>query len=71
MYSPPLGVHVLPIQRHSARPRGAKPQDAGPQVMRPRGGRARHGSGHNQYDFGPHGSGFQSIALANHVFPTW
>jgi hypothetical protein len=38
------------------------PQGARPQVVRPRGGRAQHGSGHDQYDFGPRGSGFQSYS---------
>jgi hypothetical protein len=30
MYRPPHGVHVSPIQRHNARPRGAMPQGARP-----------------------------------------
>jgi hypothetical protein len=63
MYHPPHGVHVPPVQRHSARPKGAMPQGARPQVARPRGGRggcARRGLGRGQYDFGPCavGSGF-------------
>jgi hypothetical protein len=37
MYCPPHGVHVPPVQRRSARPRGAMPQCARPQVVRPRG----------------------------------
>jgi hypothetical protein len=41
MYRPPHGIHVPPIQRRSARPRGAIPQGARPQVARPRGGRAQ------------------------------
>jgi hypothetical protein len=30
MYCPPRGVHVPPVQRHNARPRGAMPQGAMP-----------------------------------------
>jgi hypothetical protein len=61
MYRPPHRIHVPPVQRHNARSRGAMPQGARPQVVRPRGGRgtrARHGSGREQYGFGPHGGGF-------------
>jgi len=36
------------------------PQGARPQVVRPRGGRARRGSGHDQYDIEPRGGGFAS-----------
>ena len=49
MYRPHHGVHVLHVQRHSARSRGVMPQGARPQLARPRGGRARCGSGHDQY----------------------
>ena len=55
MYHPSHGVHVPPIQRHSAIPRGAMPQGARSQAMRPRDGRARRSSGRGQYDFGFHG----------------
>jgi hypothetical protein len=40
-----------------------------PQVVRPRGGRAWHGSGHDQYDFGPRGSIFQSDNSSGPSFP--
>jgi hypothetical protein len=61
MYRPPLGVHVPPVQRRIARPRGTIPKGARPQLARPRGdggGRARRGQGHPQYDFGPRDRGF-------------
>jgi hypothetical protein len=48
------------------------PQGARPQVARPRGGRggrARRGLGHDQYDFGPRGSGFQSYSSSGPRFP--
>jgi hypothetical protein len=48
------------------------PQDARPQVVRPRGGhggRARRGSGHDQYDFGRRGSSFQSNSSSGPRFP--
>jgi hypothetical protein len=47
------------------------PQGARPQVARPHGGhggRARRGSGQDQYDFGPRGSAFQSYPLADRIF---
>jgi len=71
MYCLPHGVHVLPVQRHSARPRGAMPQDAWPQVVKPHGGRARRDSDHGQYDFGPRGGGFsfQSHSSSGPRFP--
>jgi hypothetical protein len=69
MYCLPHGVHVPPVQRCNARPRGAKPQGARPQVARPHGGHARRGSGRDQYDFGPHGSGFQSYSSSGPRFP--
>jgi hypothetical protein len=72
MYRPPHGVHVPPVQRRNARPRGAMPQGARPQVVRSRGGRggrARRGSGRDQYDFRPHGVDFSPTVLADHVFP--
>jgi hypothetical protein len=69
MYRPPDGVHVPPFQRRSARPRGAMPQCARPQVARPRGGRAWRGSGCDQYDFEPRGSGFQSYNSSGPRFP--
>jgi hypothetical protein len=53
MYRPPHGVHVPPVQRHSARSRSAMPQGVRPQVVRPRGSHAQRGSGHDQDDFGP------------------
>jgi hypothetical protein len=65
MYHPPHGVHVPPVQRRNA-------QGARPQVVRPhggRGGRAQRGSGHDQYDFGHHGSGFQSYSSNGPRFP--
>jgi hypothetical protein len=70
----PHGVHVSPIQRRSARPRGAMPQGARPHVVRPRGshgGRAQRGLVHGQYDFGPHGGGFrfQSHSSSRPCFP--
>ena len=58
MYRPPLGVHVPPVQRHSARPRGVMPEGSRPQAVRPHGGRARWGSGHDQYDFEPRDGAF-------------
>ena len=58
IYCPPLGVHVLPVQRHSARPKGAMPQVARPLVVRPCCGRAWRGSGHDQYDFEPRDGAF-------------
>jgi hypothetical protein len=58
MYCSPHGVHVPPIQRHSARPRGAMPQGARPQVVRPHSGHAWRGLGRDQYDFGSRSSGF-------------
>jgi hypothetical protein len=67
MYRPPHGVHVSPVQRHNARPQGARPQ-----VARPRGGhggRVRRGSRHDQYDFGPRDSGFQSYSSSGPRFP--
>jgi hypothetical protein len=73
MYRPPHGVHVLPVQRRNARLRGAMPQGARPQVARPRGchgGCARRGSDHDQYDFGPRDSGFQSYSSSGpHFLP--
>jgi hypothetical protein len=48
------------------------PQGAMPQVARPHGGRGGHawrGSGRDQYDFGPHGSGFQSYNSSGPRFP--
>jgi hypothetical protein len=37
--------------------------------VRPHGGCARYGSGRDQYDFGPHGSGFQSYSSSGPRFP--
>jgi hypothetical protein len=45
------------------------PQGVRPQVARPRGGRAWRGSGRDQYDFGPHGCGFQSYSSSGPRFP--
>jgi hypothetical protein len=48
------------------------PQGARPQVARPRGGhggRARRGLDHDQYDFGPRDSGFQSYSSSGPSFP--
>ena len=61
----------VPVQRHSARPRGAMPQDARPQVVKPHGGRARRDSDHGQYDFGPRGGSFsfQSHSSSGPRFP--
>jgi hypothetical protein len=64
-----LGVHVPPVQRHSAWTRGVMPQGARPQVARPCGGCAWRGSGHDQYDFGSRGSGFQSYSSSRPRFP--
>jgi hypothetical protein len=58
MYRPPHGIHVLPVQRHGTRLKGALPQGPRPQVARPRGGHARRGSGRDQYDLGPRDDGF-------------
>jgi hypothetical protein len=69
MYCLPHGVHVSPVQKRNARPRGAMPQGARPQVVRPRGGRAQHGSGRDQDDFRPRGSGFQSYSSSGPRFP--
>jgi hypothetical protein len=69
MYRPPHVVHVPPVQRRNARPRGAMPQGARPQVVRPCGGHAQHGSGHDQYDFGPYDNGFQSYSSSGLRFP--
>jgi len=68
MFHPSYGVHVPPVQRHSARPRGAMPQGARPQPTRPRGGRARRSSGCGQYDFGFCGS-FPSHSFSGPRFP--
>jgi hypothetical protein len=54
------GVHGLPVQRRSTRPRGDLPLDARPQEVRPRGGHAQRGAGHVPYSEGPHCSGFGS-----------
>jgi hypothetical protein len=69
MYRPPHGVHVPLVQRRNARPRGAMPQGARPQVVRPCGGCARRGSGRDQYDFIPRGSGFQSYSSSGPRIP--
>jgi len=69
MYRLPHGIHVPPVQRRSAMSKGAMPQGARPQVARPLNGYARRGSGHDQYDFGPHSSGFQSYSSSGPRFP--
>ena len=69
MYRLPHGVHVSPVQRHSARPRGAMPQGARPQVVTPCGGHARRGSGRGQYDFEPHGSDISFYPPSGPCFP--
>jgi hypothetical protein len=71
MYRSSHGVHVPPIQRCGARPRGAISQGARPQVVRPRSGRARRGLGRGQYDFELRGSGFgfRSHSSSRPCFP--
>jgi hypothetical protein len=69
MCCPPLGVHVLPVQRHNARPKGAMPQGGRPQAVRPRGGHAPRGLGRGQYDPEFRGGGFQSHSFSGPHFP--
>jgi hypothetical protein len=69
MCCPPLGVHVLPVQRHNARPKGAMPQGGRPQAVRPRGGHAPRGLGRGQYTLSSVVVAFSPTALADHIFP--
>lgn len=66
-YRQPHGVHVPPVERRFARPRGAMPQGTRPLVARPRGGRARRSPSHDRKGYGHRVGVLCTTLLADYV----